>query len=122
MANLLRALDALAPGVACGIGGGLNTKALPHRDDDRHLLLEAPERDEPLFADLRSAGFAWTKSNLVHPTQRTSPMEKPKLPFGKLDWIAVRGVTAENTQVVPALDEQGRALSDHEMVTVDLRF
>jgi hypothetical protein len=34
----------------------------------------------------------------------------------------MRGVTAENPQVVPAVDEQGRALSDHEMLAVDLRF
>jgi endonuclease/exonuclease/phosphatase family metal-dependent hydrolase len=122
MRNLLRALDALAPDAACVIGGDFNTKALPRGDGERRLLLESPERYEPLFADLRGAGFAWAASNLAEPTQRTGPSDKPKPPFGKLDWIAVRGVTAENPQVVPAVDEQGRALSDHEMVTVDLRF
>jgi endonuclease/exonuclease/phosphatase family metal-dependent hydrolase len=122
MANLLRALDALAPDAALVIGGDFNTKALPRGDEERRLLLEAPERHEPLFADLRGAGFSWAASNLARPTQRAGPSHKPKPPFGKLDWIVVRGVTAENPQVVPALDEQGRALSDHEMLAVDLRF
>lgn len=120
--NLLQALDALAPDAACVIGGDFNTKALPRGEEERRLLLEAPWRDEPLFADLRGAGFAWTASNLAQPTQRTGPSGEPEPPFGKLDWIFVRGVTAENPQVVPAVDEQGRALSDHEMLAVDLRF
>jgi endonuclease/exonuclease/phosphatase family metal-dependent hydrolase len=122
MGNLLRALDSLAPDAACVIGGDFNTKALPRGEEERHLLLEAPERHEPLFADLRGAGFSWTASNLAQPTQRTGPSNKPNPPFGKLDWIFVRGVTAENPQVVPTVDEQGRALSDHEMLAVDLRF
>jgi endonuclease/exonuclease/phosphatase family metal-dependent hydrolase len=119
---LLRALDEIAPDEACVIGGDFNTKALPRGEDERHLLLETPERHEPLFADLRDAGFEWRHANLALPTQTPGPTNKHEPPFGKLDWIVVRGVEAGNPQVIPAVDEQGRAVSDHEMIAVDLRF
>jgi len=119
---LLRALDAIAPNEACVIGGDFNTKALPRGADDRALLLAAPERDEPLFADLRDAGFAWQHANLALPTQTQGPSNKHEPPFGKLDWLVVRGLTAANPQIVPAQDGQGRAVSDHEMITVDVSF
>jgi len=118
--TLLKALDAIAPGEPCVIGGDFNTKALPRREDERHLLLEAPERDEPLFSDLQEAGFRWSGANLALPTQTPGPKNKHEPPFGKLDWIVARGLVPQNPQIVPALDEQGRAVSDHEMIAVDL--
>jgi endonuclease/exonuclease/phosphatase family metal-dependent hydrolase len=118
--TLLRALDAVAPGEPCVIAGDFNTKALPRTEDERHLLLEAPERCEPLFADLRQAGFAWAGANLALPTQTPGPKDKHKSPFGKLDWIVVRGLAPSNPQIVPAADEEGRAVSDHEMIAVDV--
>lgn len=117
---LLRALDAIAPGEACVIGGDFNTKALPRGEDERHLLLDAPERFEPLFADLREAGFEWRHANLALPTQTPGPTNKHEPPFGRLDWFVVRGVEARNPQVIRADDEQGRAVSDHEMIVVDV--
>jgi endonuclease/exonuclease/phosphatase family metal-dependent hydrolase len=120
--NLLRALEALAPNAACIIGGDFNTKALPRGDDDSSLLLEKPESYEPLFADLRSAGFEWSQANLARPTQNAGPSNKHAPPFGKLDWVVVRGATAENPQVLSVLDEQGRAISDHEMLVVDIKL
>jgi endonuclease/exonuclease/phosphatase family metal-dependent hydrolase len=119
---LLRAMDAIAPNEAFVIGGDFNTKALPRGEDERHLLMEAPERYEPLFADLREAGFEWRHANLALPTQTPGPTNKHTPPFGKLDWIVVRGCEARNPQVIPALDEEGRAVSDHEMILVDVRF
>lgn len=120
--NLLAALDAIAPGEACVIGGDFNTKALPRGEDERHLLLDAPERYEPLFADLRQAGFAWAGANLALPTQTPGPTNKHEPPFGKLDWIVVRGLTVAGPQIVPAVDPEGRAVSDHEMIAVDVGF
>jgi endonuclease/exonuclease/phosphatase family metal-dependent hydrolase len=119
---LLRALDTIAPGEACIIGGDFNTKALPRGEDERHLLLEAPERHEPLFADLRAAGFEWRHANLALPTPTPGPTNKHEPPFGKLDWIVVRGVETSNPQVVPAVDSEGKAVSDHEMIAVDVRM
>jgi endonuclease/exonuclease/phosphatase family metal-dependent hydrolase len=120
--NLLRALDRLAPHDACVIGGDFNTKALPREGEARQRLLLCPEEDEPLFADLRAAGFAWAQANLDEPTQRPGPKNKHEPPFGKLDWLFVRGVAASHPQVIPAVDGQGRPVSDHDMITVDLRF
>lgn len=120
MRTLLRALDSFAPHEACVIGGDLNTKALPTEEEARSQLLDSPERFEPLFADLRAAGFEWAHANVAAPTQRTGPGDKPMPPFGKLDWILTRGLRAENPAVVPALDAQGRPISDHEMVVTDL--
>jgi endonuclease/exonuclease/phosphatase family metal-dependent hydrolase len=119
---LLRALDEIAPGEACVIGGDLNTKALPRGEDGRHLLLDAPERYEPLFANLREAGFEWQQANLALPTQSPGPTNKHEPPFGKLDWLVVRGLEALNPQVIRAVDEEGRAVSDHEMIAVDVRI
>jgi endonuclease/exonuclease/phosphatase family metal-dependent hydrolase len=122
MQALLRALDRLARHDACVIGGDFNTKALPRDEEERHLLLESPERQEPLFDDLRAAGFSWRNSNVAGPTQRTDPAGKPKPPFGKLDWIVVRGLEARNPQVVPVLDRNGDPASDHDLLIVDLSF
>ena len=122
VAALLRALDAIAPNDPCVIGGDFNTKALPRGENERHLLLDSPERYEPLFADLRAAGFEWRHANLALPTQAPGPSNKHEPPFGKLDWIVVRGLEARAPQVVPAADDQGRAVSDHEMIVVDLTF
>ncbi|MBD2748060.1 endonuclease/exonuclease/phosphatase family protein [Microvirga sp. BT688] len=117
---LLLALDEIALDEACVIGGDFNTKVLPRGEDERHLLLEAPERYEPLFADLHEAGFAWRHSNLALPTQTPGATNKHTPPFGKLDWIVVRGCEARNPQVIPAVDEEGRAVSDHEIIAVDI--
>jgi endonuclease/exonuclease/phosphatase family metal-dependent hydrolase len=117
---LLRALDEIAPNEACVIGGDFNTKALPRGEAERHLLLDAPERAEPLFADLHEAGFAWRHANLALPTQTPGPTNKHEPPFGKLDWLVARGVEASNPQVIRAVNEQGRAVSDHEMIAADI--
>jgi endonuclease/exonuclease/phosphatase family metal-dependent hydrolase len=119
MQALLRALDDLVRDEACIIGGDFNTKALPRGDDERHLLLESPDRYEPLFADLRAAGFEWKSANTANPTKRPEPDAPPP---GKLDWIVCRGIGAAHAQVVPALDERGEAVSDHDMIAVDLAF
>lgn len=120
--NLLRALDEIVPDEACVVGGDCNTKALPRGEGERALLLEEPERFEPLFTDLRDAGFGWIEANLGLPTQRDGPSKRHSRPFGRLDWFFVRGVTVENPQVVPSLDPEGRPISDHEMIVVDLIF
>jgi endonuclease/exonuclease/phosphatase family metal-dependent hydrolase len=120
--NLLSALEQLTSNEACIIGGDFNSKALPRGEGERHLLLEQPERYEPFFADLRDARFSWEAANLAFPTQREGPSKKHPRPFGKLDWLFVRGGRAENPQVVPSLDAQGQPISDHEMIAVDVVF
>ncbi|WP_210485612.1 endonuclease/exonuclease/phosphatase family protein [Microvirga antarctica] len=122
MQALLRGLDSFAAGEACIIGGDLNTKALPAGEADQDRALAEAEQFEPLFADLRREGFGWLSSNLPAVTQRTGPSGKPIGPFRKLDWLLVRGLTPTGAKVVPALDGNGVAISDHEMLLLDAVF
>ena len=117
---LLRELDTFTAGEACIIGGDLNTKALPAGADAQRNVLADAERHEPLFADFRREGFSWLGANPAAVTQRTGPSGKPKPPFRKLDWILVRGVSPEGPRIIEALDPQGKPVSDHEMLALDL--
>ena len=117
---LLRALHDIAPDEPCVIGGDLNTKALPTQDQDRRQWLDEPERYEPLFLDLRDAGFEWLGANAPVATQRTGPNRAPLPPFGKLDWLVTRGVRAESAMVIPSLDDRGEPISDHDMIAADI--
>jgi endonuclease/exonuclease/phosphatase family metal-dependent hydrolase len=118
--RLLDTLDDLAPGAAMVIGGDLNTKELPRDADGLAAVLEHPERFEPLFVHLHEAGFDWKSCNLPAATQRAGPLDEPNPPYGKLDWLLVRGVAAANPRVIPALDESGAPISDHDIVCVDI--
>ncbi len=84
------------------------------------MCLADAERHEPLFADFRREGFSWLGANPAAVTQRTGPSGKPKPPFRKLDWILVRGVSPEGPRIIEALDPQGKPVSDHEMLALDL--
>jgi len=118
--NLLSALALLAPDDACVIGGDFNTKALPRGEGNEQSPLAEPERHEPLFADLREAGFSWAGANLAGPTQRDGPTKTHPRPFGKFDWLFVRGVDVDNPQIIPSLDALGQPISDHEMIALDI--
>jgi endonuclease/exonuclease/phosphatase family metal-dependent hydrolase len=117
---LLRGLDTFTAGEACIIGGDLNTKALPAAEDGQQNALAEAERHEPLFGDFRREGFSWLGANAAAVTQRTGPSGKPKPPFRKLDWILVRGVAPERPRIIEALDTQGRPVSDHEMLALEV--
>jgi endonuclease/exonuclease/phosphatase family metal-dependent hydrolase len=118
--TLLQALNELIGDAPCIIGGDFNTKTLPREEGSLRKALASPEEDEPLFADLREAGFSWQASNLAQATQRDGPWKKHERPFGKLDWIFTRGIKACNPTVIQAVDEKGSAVSDHEMVAVEV--
>lgn len=119
---LLTTIDRLAPSAAWIVGGDFNTKNLPRGKEERLRLLDHPERYEPLFDDLRRAGFTWADANVAEPTQRACPQGKHTPPFGKLDWLVARGMRAANPQVLPALDGEGRPISDHDMIAADFTF
>ncbi|MGO4388874.1 endonuclease/exonuclease/phosphatase family protein [Microvirga sp. 2YAF29] len=118
--TLLQVLKELAGDAACIIGGDFNTKDLPRGEGDRQRATDMPEVSEPLFNDLREAGFGWQGSNTAQATQRNGPWKTHEQPFGKLDWIFVRGVKVTNPTTVSAVDENGKALSDHDMPKVDV--
>jgi endonuclease/exonuclease/phosphatase family metal-dependent hydrolase len=108
--RLVAAIDRLVPaGAGVVLGGDFNTTEVAGS-------LDAPETVEPLFAVLRDAGFDWRRCNAAGPTQRTRPDGTPVPPFAKLDWLFTRGVAAETPETIPAVDQVGAAISDHEVV------
>lgn len=110
--RLVAAIDRLVPaGAGVVLGGDFNTTEAAGSPD-------APEAVEPLFAVLRDAGFDWRRCNAPVPTQRTRPDGTPVPPFAKLDWLFTRHVEAEAPATIPAIDETGAAISDHEVVVV----
>lgn len=104
---LLDAVDRFAPDVPVLIGGDLNT--------GNHMPPDYDWRGEALFDQAVARGYDWgftpegdtTRPSLItpHPSRKM-----------KLDWICGRGMSCEDTALIPALSPQGRPLSDHDPV------
>jgi len=107
--RLVAAIDRLVPaGAGVVLGGDFNTTEAPGPLDATGA--------EPLFAVLRDAGFDWRRCNAPGPTQRTRPDGTPVPPFAKLDWLFTRNADAEAPETIAAVDAEGHAISDHEVV------
>jgi endonuclease/exonuclease/phosphatase family metal-dependent hydrolase len=127
---LLDCIEEHAPGQPVLIGGDFNTSTFEleekqNRDSiDRALAadpkrLVAPQSYEPMFELLRRQGYDWNRCNVaLAPTQRARPDGTPAPPFGKIDWLFSRGLVCTDPVVVPAVDAQGVAISDHEALCV----
>lgn len=77
---------------------------------------------EPLFQVMAAAGYNWQDCNALGvPTQRTRPDGTPRPPLGKIDWFFSRGLEANAPATVAAVDSNGRAISDHEVLAVTVR-
>ncbi|MBA8818237.1 metal-dependent hydrolase [Ochrobactrum sp. P6BS-III] len=111
--RLLDAIDKLAGDLPVVIGGDFNTNVLPDGTRD-------PARFEPLFDALTQKGYDWEAANDFAQTQRIRPDGTPQPPFARLDWIFTRGFTAQEPQTVAAIDRDGAAISDHELVVATL--
>ena len=120
MRRLLAVLDERAPGAACVLGGDLNTLALPRGDALPERILDDPSATEPLFAEMRGAGFDWRRANTRHVTSRTRPDGEPKPPFTRIDWLFARGLAVADPATLPALDREGLAISDHDLIGVEV--
>ncbi|WP_299621879.1 endonuclease/exonuclease/phosphatase family protein [Pelagibius sp.] len=130
MGVLLDAIDVYAPGAPAIIGGDFNTNTLDRLDPDYAELREclaqetperflSPEPFEPMFELARRRGYDWLACNRPEvPTTRTRPDGTPRPPHIKIDWFFTRGLTAAAPEVIPAVDAQGRAISDHEVLAV----
>jgi len=118
--RLIAALDRLAPGAPMVIGGDLNTADLPRGDRLPDRAMDRPDEIEPLFAEMAAAGFRWQGANDAAPTCRTRPDGTPQPPFTRIDWLFTRGVRPVGCGTVPAVAPDGSAISDHDLVWVDI--
>jgi endonuclease/exonuclease/phosphatase family metal-dependent hydrolase len=130
---LLDAIDAHSPGAPVLIGGDFNTNTLDRSDHERPRLVTAavaedpdrltlPMRYEPMFDELRRRGYDWEHCNIMGlRTQRTRPDGTPAEPLGRIDWFFARGLECSDPAVIPAVDGNGVAISDHEALAVTVR-
>jgi endonuclease/exonuclease/phosphatase family metal-dependent hydrolase len=129
MARLIEAIDAYAPQQAVLIGGDLNTSTIG-RDGARGTgvmpVLPAqrvldPVPYEPMFDVAAGHGYDWRACNTLDvPTQRTRPDGTPSPPLGKIDWFLCRDLVASDPATLPAVDDRGVAISDHEALAVTI--
>ena len=129
MRRLLGALETYGAGGPVVIGGDFNTNTATGEDLDgpagkTALEADAPGRFvdpvtyEPLFEVIAAAGYDWTGCNAPGPTQRTRPDGTPRPPHGRIDWFFCRGLQVRDPEIVAAIGQGGRAISDHELLTV----
>ncbi len=127
-------LDVLAQRPVSLIGGDLNTVtidtgemeqvyALPtYLEEDPHRL-RRPERYEPLFEDVREAGFLVDELNVADETTNVPlGIPDPRI-WTKLDWIFARGVRVEAHHQPPAVvraEHEGLRVSDHDFVVAHI--
>lgn len=133
MATLLAALDERDAPRPVLIGGDLNSSTfdLPSRRDParvRAALMQDPSRlldptpYEPLFARAARAGFSWQECNPpAAPTLRPS-RSRPHDICGRIDWFLTRGLSCRNAILLPAVGPDGRELSDHDAIAVDVQL
>ncbi len=107
--RLIETVDKLAADLPVVIGGDFNTNVLPGSSRE-------PEAYEPLFDLLAQARYHWQAANDFSPTRRAGPDGVPQPPFTRLDWLFTRGLTGSDAATVPAVDGNGAAISDHELV------
>lgn len=112
IARLVKAVDRLAGDLPVVIGGDLNTNGVPP-------LSREPEKHEPLFEIFAAAGYVRDAANDFAVTQRTRPDGTPVPPFTRIDWLVMRGLTAASAATLPAVDAQGAAISDHDLLVAE---
>jgi endonuclease/exonuclease/phosphatase family metal-dependent hydrolase len=127
---LIEAIDAYGPAQPVLIGGDLNTSTISRdwaRGTGVKPVLPAervldPVPFEPLFDVAAGHGYDWRSCNaLAVPTQRTRADGTPAAPLGKIDWFLCRDLVASDARTVPAVDRDGQAISDHEVLLVTIR-
>jgi endonuclease/exonuclease/phosphatase family metal-dependent hydrolase len=108
--RLLDSIDSYAGNLPVVIGGDLNTGLA----DDRAVDKEA------VFAVAAEAGYRRHGGPLDAMTTRLSQMtRRPDIPL-KLDWFLTRGLAVAESRIVAAVDPDGSALSDHEMIVAEI--
>jgi endonuclease/exonuclease/phosphatase family metal-dependent hydrolase len=106
MSALMDAVEAYAPGLPILIGGDLNTGN--HSGGDY--------RTDTLFAMAQSRGFECHGGPLDQKSTRPSLITRFPERIMKLDWIVARGFKIGESHLVSSLNEEGKPLSDHDMI------
>ena len=118
--NLLKHIHTLCGNAPVLIGGDFNCKTISENGLTGHAALEAPAEAEPMFALLAEAGFDWRSCNTTETTTRNHPWSVEKSRTHKIDWFFSRGLDCRAPAVIPAVDENGMNLSDHEAIAVEI--
>ncbi len=114
MARLLDGIDIYDARAPVLIGGDFNTTGRAHGTAPP---LRDPTPFEPLFALAAARGYERRSCNREdEPTQRRPPDDRR--PAIRLDWFFARGLRCRDAVTVPALDAEGRPLSDHDGILV----
>ncbi|MFQ5973156.1 MAG: endonuclease, partial [Alphaproteobacteria bacterium] len=132
MTTLIDAIDQCYGECPTIIGGDFNTSTIDARTEKRRASkarlaradrdrLADPIRFEPLFGVASRAGYDWTASNAPGTTTRKGPHEPPDKPMEKIDWFFTRGLCASDPRIIPAVDQNGLAISDHELLAVTVK-
>ena len=102
------------------VAGDFNTADLPDADSADADWFTNPDRHEPLFGAMRAAGFQWHSANQAQHGRRFVNDGRPSPKLRRVDWFFTRGVQATNPLSWPAVDDAGRPISDHDLMTVDI--
>ena len=79
-------------------------------------------RYEPMFDEFAAAAMTGSiATSWAQGRRRTRPDGTPAEPLGRIDWFFARGLVCSDPAVVPAVDEKGVAISDHEALAVTVR-
>ena len=110
MRHLVDVVDARFPGLPVVIGGDLNS--------GNHI--GGDWRDEVFFAELAERGFQTHGGPPDQITTRPSLVTRWPERLMKLDWFLTRGFRVGATRIVPAINADGKPLSDHELIVTDV--
>ncbi|GAB5378094.1 MAG: endonuclease [Acuticoccus sp.] len=118
MARLLPDLADLACDAPVLLGGDFNTKAAT----PAVLTAERGADDEPLFALARTHGLMTAGANTaaISTRRRAWHTDADAPANARLDWIFVRGLSPSAPEVRPAVETAGEAISDHDLLTVEI--
>lgn len=106
MAALIDAVEAYAPGLPVLIGGDLNTGNYSGGD----------YRTDTLFAMAAARGFTSHGGPLDQTSTRPSLITRFPERAMKLDWFLSRGLVIAESHLVSSLDQDGKPLSDHDII------
>ena len=106
MAALIDEVEGFAPGLPILIGGDLNTGN--HTGGDYST--------DTLFAMAEGRGFECHGGPLDQTSTRPSLITRFPDRTMKLDWFLTRGLKIGESHLVSSLNEEGKPLSDHDMI------